>query len=69
MINNYKKQDGERIPTCVPKHSAPSHPEPTVLPDDHPCHNCPVIDMSSSVPYCFLPGCLRKEFEKPGDTS
>ena len=51
------------IPAAAPATVA-AKPQPPPLPDDHPCAGCRVLDTHCGVPYCFLPKCNRKIFDK-----
>lgn len=59
-MNGYRKINGCRAPACAPETPAPP-PYRLSLPEEHPCYNCPIINLTGSKPYCFLPRCLRQE--------
>lgn len=60
MSNGYRKINGCRISAYAPDN--PARPSGRLtLPQEHPCHGCPLINLTGSRPYCFLPKCLRQE--------
>ncbi len=64
MINHIRRLYGVRDPTHELEPLEPL--KAVVLPEDHPCRGCTILQWSSGVPYCFLPKCDPDIFKLAG---
>lgn len=61
MSGQAKLAAGIRDPT------KPAQPQKSIVPPDHPCYGCIILNSESGVPYCFLPRCDREIFKPKGE--